>query len=114
MIRETQALTDKNQLECSKRLAERLKDIHFWRSELAREISDLLSETEAMLAQKKRLENGLRCTEIPLHIASDNLNCRQRREGNDLVQDDVELNLLKVRNLTRRPGVQVDIFSSGI
>merc|ERR1711912_150738 len=36
-----------------------------------------------------------RATEIPSHIATDNLNCRQRRQGIDLVQDDVELNLLK-------------------
>lgn len=49
-----------------------------------------------LLAQKKRLENALRATEIPLHIATDNLNCRQRRLGVDLVQDNVEISLLKV------------------
>ena len=96
-IKETEAQTNKTQAESTKKLAERLKDINFWKFELNREIEDLISETDLLLAQKKRLEIALRGTEVPLHIATDNLNCRQRRQGIDLVQDDVELNLLKVR-----------------
>lgn len=96
VIKETQAVTDKTQAESTKKLAERLKDINFWKSELEREITDVIEETDKLLAQKKRLENALRATEIPLHIATDNLNCRQRRQGVDLVQDDPELALLKV------------------
>ena len=95
-MKETEATTNKTQEASTKKLAERLKDINFWQFELEREINDVIAETELLLAQKKRLENGLRATEIPLHIATDNLNCRQRRQGIDLVQDDVELNLLKV------------------
>ncbi|KAK2189711.1 hypothetical protein NP493_99g05005 [Ridgeia piscesae] len=94
-IKETDAITHNTQTESSKKLGERLKDIHFWKSELEREVGDIISETDQLCLQKKRLENALRATEIPLHIASDNLNCRMRREGIDLVQDDVELNLLK-------------------
>ena len=95
-MKETEATTNKTQEESTKKLAERLKDINFWQFELDREINDVISETDLLLAQKKRLENALRATEIPLHIATDNLNCRQRRQAIDLVQDDVELNLLKV------------------
>jgi len=94
-IKDTEAQTQKTQAESTKKLAERLKDINFWKFELNREISDMISETDLLLEQKKRLESALRATEIPLHIATDNLNCRQRRQGIDLVQDDVELNLLK-------------------
>jgi len=94
-IKETDAITEQAQAESTKKLGERLKDINFWKFELNREIQDMISETDLLLAQKKRLENALRATEIPLHIATDNLNCRQRRQGVDLVQDDVELNLLK-------------------
>lgn len=94
-MKETEATTNKTQEESTKKLAERLKDINFWQFELQREINDVISETDLLLAQKKRLENALRATEVPLHIATDNLNCRQRRQGIDLVQDDVELNLLK-------------------
>jgi hypothetical protein len=96
VIKETEALSLKTQAENTKRLAERLHDINFWKQELKREIEDMISETDLLCAQKRRLENALRATEIPLHIATDNLNCRQRRQGIDLVQDDVELNLLKV------------------
>jgi len=84
------------QAENTKKLAERLKDINFWKFELHREINDVIAETDLLLGQKKRLENSLRSTEIPLHIATDNLNVRARRQGIDFVQDDVELNLLKV------------------
>jgi len=76
-----------------------LHDIHFWKSELEREINDILGETDLLLAQKKRLDHALLATEVPMHIATDNLNCRQRRQGIDLVQDEVELSLLKVNNL---------------
>ena len=80
----------------TKALGERLHDIHFWKSELEREINDMIGETDLLLAQKKRLDHALLATEIPMHIATDNLNCRQRRQGIDLVQDEVELALLKV------------------
>lgn len=93
---ETEAITNKTQTEVTKKLGERIQDINFWKFELEREIQDVISETDLLLSQKKRLENALRATEIPLHIATDNLNCRQRRQGVDLVQDNVELGLLKV------------------
>jgi tektin-4 len=109
VIKETEALSIKTQAENTKHLAERLHDINFWKSELQREITDMISETDLLCQQKLRLENALRATEIPLHIATDNLHCRQRRQGIDLVQDAVELNLLKevevinnVQDLLRR------------
>lgn len=100
---ETDATTNKTQSDVTKKLAERCKDIDFWKSELAREIRDVIDETDLLLAQKKRLENALRATETPLHISTDNLNCRQRRQGLDLVQDDVEISLLKVSVLCLLP-----------
>ncbi|KAK3598847.1 hypothetical protein CHS0354_008589 [Potamilus streckersoni] len=94
-INETEETTNKTQAEVTKKLGERIQDINFWKFELEREIRDVIDETDLLLAQKKRLENAYRATEIPLHIATDNLNCRQRRQGVDLVQDAVELGLLK-------------------
>lgn len=97
VINETESTTNKvTQADTTKALGERAHDIHFWKTEIEREIRDIIDETDLLLAQKKRLENALRTTEIPLHIATDNLNCRQRRQGQDLVQDDPELGLLKV------------------
>jgi len=94
-IKETDAQTVNTQNDVTKKLAERSKDINFWKIELEREISDMISETDMLVDQRKRLELALRATEIPLHISTDNLNCRARRQGIDLVQDPVELNLLK-------------------
>lgn len=94
-INETESATNKAQADVTKKLGERIQDINFWKGELQREIQDMISETDLLLEQKKRLENAMRATEIPLHIATDNLNCRSRRQGVDVVQDDVELNLLK-------------------
>ncbi|ELT93692.1 hypothetical protein CAPTEDRAFT_213472 [Capitella teleta] len=95
VIKETEVLTNATQAESTKKLAERLKDVNFWKAELEREINDVIIETDLVCEQKKRPENAPRSTEVPLHIASDNLNCRQMRQGVDLVQDEVDLNLLK-------------------
>eukprot|EP00918_Siedleckia_nematoides_P082219 GHVU01180231.1.p1 GENE.GHVU01180231.1~~GHVU01180231.1.p1 ORF type:complete len:449 (-),score=91.68 GHVU01180231.1:120-1466(-) len=95
VIKETEAQTQKTQGDSTKKLNERLHDINFWKTELNKEIDDIRDETDILVEQKRRLESALRATEVPLHIATDNLNCRQRRQGEDLVQDQVELNLLK-------------------
>lgn len=95
LLKNAEEAERKKQAENTKKLAERLKDINYWKFELNREIKDMITETDSMVEQKRRLENALRNTEIPLHIATDNLNVRQRRQGIDLVQDDVELCLLK-------------------
>ena len=82
--------------DVTKKLGERILDISFWKFELERVIQDLLAETDLLSALKRQLENAYRSTELPLHIATDNLNCRLRRQGVDLVEDPVELALLKV------------------
>ena len=43
-----------------------------------------------------RLEKALDATEIPMQIATDNLECRFRRQSPDLVKDNVEIQLLRV------------------
>jgi len=101
VIKETEALSLRTQSANTRKLTERLHDINYWKSELQREITDMISETDLLCQQKLRLENALRATEIPLHIATDNLHCRQRRQGIDLVQDNVEICLLKVRTPPR-------------
>lgn len=76
--------------------SERLQDVHGWRSELQRHVGRLLADTESLLALRQRLEKALDATEIPYAIAADNLSCRARRPGRDLVRDAVEDELLKV------------------
>ncbi|KAM8962225.1 tektin-4 [Pelodytes ibericus] len=98
---ETEACAQRTQADSTKKLGERLLDIHFWKSELAREIGDLTAETQLLVQQKERLERALDATEIPFSIATDNLQCRERRVGTELVRDGVEVELLQEVELIR-------------
>ena len=52
-----------------------------------------------MITEIRRLEHAIQATEIPTHIARDCLGNRQRRIDTDLVQDDAENQLLKVKKM---------------
>ncbi|KAM9856808.1 tektin-4 [Aulostomus maculatus] len=97
----TEAATRRNQADGTRLLGGRLQEIHHWKSELQRHIDQLLADTDALLALKTRLEKALGATEAPFAIATDNLNCRTRRLGPDLVGDCVEEELLKELDLIR-------------
>nr|XP_056722281.1 tektin-4 [Euleptes europaea] len=97
----TAALAQRTQEDSTAKVGERLQDIHFWKSELQKEIEDLTAETDLLAAQKVRLERALDTTEIPYSIATDNLQCRERRQPPDLVRDQVEAELLKEAELIR-------------
>ncbi|KAJ6659756.1 hypothetical protein lerEdw1_018472 [Lerista edwardsae] len=97
----TAELAHRTQEDSTIKVGERLQDIHFWKSELQREIEDLTAETDLLAAQKLRLERAIDATEIPYSIAMDNLQCRERRLPPDLVRDQVEAELLKEAELIR-------------
>ncbi|XP_072125173.1 tektin-4 [Mobula birostris] len=101
LIAEREKLTQDTQANSTKRLGERLQDIFFWKSELTREIEDLLAETELLLEKQRRLEVALDATEVAMFISTDNLQNRARRQGPDLVKDAVEDELLKEADLTQ-------------
>ncbi|XP_069503350.1 tektin-4 [Ambystoma mexicanum] len=98
---ETEASSQRSQAGATRALGERLQDLHFWRSELCREIGDLTSETDLLVQQKRRLERAMDASEVLATIASDNLQCRERRLGPDLVRDQVEEELLRELELVR-------------
>ncbi|XP_013929911.1 PREDICTED: tektin-4 [Thamnophis sirtalis] len=97
----TAELAQRTQEDSTAKVGQRLQDIHFWKSELQREIEDLVAETDQLAAQKLRLERAIDATEIPYSIATDNLQCRERRQHPDLVRDQVEVELLKETELIR-------------
>ncbi|KAI3352906.1 hypothetical protein L3Q82_019477 [Scortum barcoo] len=101
LYQDTEAATLQTQAEGTRLLGERLQEIHCWRSELQRHVEQLRADTESLLALKKRLEKALDATETPYAIATDNLNCRTRRLGPDLVRDTVEEELMKEVDLIR-------------
>ncbi|XP_009886838.1 PREDICTED: tektin-4 [Charadrius vociferus] len=89
------AAAQRAQQDSTAALGQRLQDIHFWKAELQKEIEDLDAETNLLAAQKLRLERALDATEVPYAIATDNLQCWDRRQAPDLVSDEVERELLK-------------------
>jgi len=112
---ETAALTQRVQADATKKLAERLHDINYWKCELNRQIEETIEETDLLCGQKRRLANALDATELPMTIARDNLDCRARRREIDLVGDRVELALnkeveiiSKVQDLLKRTLEQAD------
>jgi Tektin family len=58
----------------------------------------MLGETDDLLSMKKRLEQAVFANDLAMLIITDNMNCRETREGLDKCQDDVELNLIKARH----------------
>ncbi|XP_019292918.2 tektin-4 isoform X2 [Panthera pardus] len=98
---ETEALARRTQEDATKKVGARLQDMHCWKSELQHEVGELDAETDLLLAQKQRLERALDATAVPFSIATDNLQCRERRQHPDLVRDHVEIELLKEAELIR-------------
>ncbi|XP_077574905.1 tektin-4 isoform X3 [Stigmatopora nigra] len=101
MRNDTDATTMQTQTDGTRLLGERLQDIHRWKSDLQEHIARLLSDTTALQALKMRLEKALDATETPFAISVDNLACRSRRLGPDLVRDCVEVELYKEVDLIR-------------
>nr|XP_019611736.1 PREDICTED: tektin-4 isoform X1 [Rhinolophus sinicus] len=98
---ETEALAQRTQEDSTRKVGERLQELHCWKSELQHEVDQLVAETDLLLAQKQRLECSLDATAVPFSIATDNLQCRERRQHPDLVRDYVEMELLKEAELIR-------------
>lgn len=94
---ETETLARRTQGDSTRKVGARLQDMHGWKSELQRLLEELVTETNLLLAQKRRLERALDATAVPFSIVTDNLQSRERRQHPDLVRDCVEIELLKVR-----------------
>uniref|UniRef100_A0A8C7ET40 Tektin n=1 Tax=Neovison vison TaxID=452646 RepID=A0A8C7ET40_NEOVI len=98
---ETEALARRSQEDSTRKVGARLQDTHCWKSELQQEVRELAAETDLLLAQKQRLQRALDATAVPFSVATDNLQCRERRQHPDLVRDFVEMELLKEAELIR-------------
>ncbi|KAG9465349.1 hypothetical protein GDO78_018468 [Eleutherodactylus coqui] len=98
---ECEARAQRSQADSTKQLGTRLLDVFFWSSELQREIRDVTAETALLLQHKNRLQRALDATELPYSIATDNLQCRERRAGAELVRDGAEVELLREVQLIR-------------
>ncbi|KAL5007548.1 hypothetical protein ScPMuIL_016354 [Solemya velum] len=94
-VKETDARTRNRQNDVTKKLGERVYDIAFWKSELNNEINSMATENDNLKEYKRTLEKAYNDTNNPLHIAEECLMHREKRQGIDLVHDDVEKSLMK-------------------
>lgn len=97
LAHETEVRTRQTQLDVNKKLDQRITDINFWKAELDQKQEETEDEISTMLQFKARLEKALADTELPLMIAQQCLANRERRMKVDLVHDNVEMQLQKVR-----------------
>lgn len=92
---ETDEITRFTQEDVNKKLAQRLRELNFWKDEVQSQLQAVDKEIETLLKYKGSLENSLESTEHPQSVTTSCLTYRQGREAIDMVQDDVENNLLK-------------------
>ena len=97
--KETDATTARTQQDTAHKFSQRLRDVDFWKAELDRKLADNADETQLLLRRKEQLEQALVSTQFPLEVAQTCLGLREQRTSIDLVQDDVEIQLLKVCEL---------------
>ncbi len=96
LVREADDKTRRTQSEVGKKLGERIGDIDFWKNEVAHETDNMITEIDSLAKAKGVLEKALLETDNPLHIAQECLYNREKRQGIDLVHDNVEKELIQV------------------
>lgn len=111
--KETEATTARTQRSNEHKLSQRLRDISFWKEELGSKLDENAQEIKLLLKRKEELEKALVATKFPLEVASSCLNYREKRIGTDMVHDDVEIGLVKVRACTWTC-MQVNMFAHSI
>uniref|UniRef100_A0A0X3Q366 Tektin n=2 Tax=Schistocephalus solidus TaxID=70667 RepID=A0A0X3Q366_SCHSO len=93
--------TKMNQDDSTRRLGDKICDITFWASELDDEIGKMLQENNDLLRARRIAEKLLAESENQLHVSQECLYNREKRQGLDLVHDEVEKQLIEEVNLTR-------------
>ena len=96
LVREVDDRTKRSQGDVGKKLGDRIGDIQFWKTEVNNETDAMITENDALSRAKGVLEKALAETENPLAIAQECLYNREKRQGIDLVHDNVERELIKV------------------
>ncbi|CAH1794446.1 unnamed protein product [Owenia fusiformis] len=102
LCRETDEKTKRAQADVGKKLGERIGDIQFWKTEVCNETDNMITEINALNEAKRIMEKSLAETENPLHIAKECLYNREKRQGIDLVHDNVEQELIREVDVIKR------------
>lgn len=94
---ETEEITLCTQRDVSHKFSQRLQNVTFWKQEVETKVKEIQLEIDAVQERKQELEKALHNTNQPLGVAKRCLDFRQKRMGIDLVHDEVEIQLMKVR-----------------
>lgn len=95
LAREREDLARRNQQESDKKLGERINDIDFWKQELEREKDKLTKKINQVDTRRREVQKQLHDTENQLKVAQENLYEREKRQGIDVVHDNVERELIR-------------------
>ncbi|CAF1934585.1 unnamed protein product [Rotaria magnacalcarata] len=95
LAREKDEQAFKNNFESSRRLGERINDIEYWKGELEKTKDKMKRKIDDVEFKRREVERLLGETEKPLRIAQENLYEREKRQGIDLVHDNVERELIR-------------------
>ena len=98
VIEATDARTRKAQADVERNLSKRISDVEFWKDEVHRKIEEAGGEIASLQGSKEQLDFALQCTVTPMEVAQTCSSYRQGRKGIDLVHDDVEIQLMKVKH----------------
>ncbi|XP_066533685.1 tektin-1 [Hoplias malabaricus] len=98
-IEESEKTAKRMQQDANMKLEQRIKDIKFWKQELEQKLQEMVQEIEVLITFKSRVERALESCSEPLKATLDCLNERHERVAIDLVHDDVEIELLKERDV---------------
>ena len=93
--REKEDEARRNQSESDKKLGERINDIEFWKQELEKEKNKLSKQINSVECKRREVEKQLHDTENQLKVAQENLYEREKRQGIDVVHDNVERELIR-------------------
>ena len=99
VLQETQARTEKAQADVNMKLSQRIRDVHFWKSEVEGKIEEISKEIESLSSSKEQLEFALQASQTPLEVTRCCLSYRENRKAIDLVHDDVEIQLMKAQQI---------------
>jgi hypothetical protein len=91
----TAADTNKTQNENTKRLSQRVHDVHRWKVEFEHAINTMSDEINTLQFQQQRLKTAMGALHMPESIAGECLSQRTARLEPDLVRDKAEEQLIK-------------------
>lgn len=97
LCQEVDDTTRRTQRDVNHKFSQRINHISFWKEELEQKLGEIVAEVEAVKERKEQLEKSLQDTNLPLVVANKCLAFREQRKEVDLVHDEVEVQLMKVR-----------------